>query len=139
MEELVVESVRYSARCADCGARLECGGVHGLVGGSLRWDIESVCSACGQATAACGQDLPARLRDQLLADNGPTTLHVTAPSAVRVIVMRVLRAELGVGLTEAKAVADQVLAGAYSGTLPQVEYLARKLRMAGVDAVATRP
>ncbi|MFE7786594.1 hypothetical protein [Streptomyces nigrescens] len=50
-----------------------------------------------------------------------------------------LRAELGVGLTEAKAVAGQVLAGAYSGTLPEVEYLARKLRGAGVDAVAARP
>ncbi|MGW9048437.1 hypothetical protein ACWGQL_38855 [Streptomyces lydicus] len=56
----------------------------------------------------------------------------------RVIVMRVLRAELGVGLTEAKAVAGQVLTGAYSGTLPEMEYLARKLRGAGVDAVAAR-
>lgn len=136
MEEPVFECVRYSASCADRGARRECWGVHGLVGGSLWWDVESV---CGQATAACGQGLPARLRDRLLADNGPTTLHVTAPSAVRVIVMRVLRADLGVGLTEAKAAADQVLAGAYSGTLPEVKYLARKLRAAGVHAVATRP
>ncbi|MFJ9472515.1 hypothetical protein [Streptomyces caniferus] len=139
MEELVVESVRYSAPCVDCGAQLECWGVHGLIGGSLRWDVESMCSACGQITADCGQDLPARLRDQLLADNGPSTLHLPNPSGERVTVMRVLRAELGLGLTEAKAVAGHVLAGAYSGTLPEVECLARKLRGAGVDAVAARP
>ncbi|WP_148589914.1 helix-turn-helix domain-containing protein [Streptomyces sp. WAC01526] len=30
VEEPVFESVRYSAPCADCGARLECWGVHGL-------------------------------------------------------------------------------------------------------------
>ncbi|MEI5136931.1 hypothetical protein RB199_37905 [Streptomyces libani] len=58
---------------------------------------------------------------------------------MRVTVMRVLRAELGLGLTEVKSVAGQVLEGAYSGTLPEVEYLARKLRGAGVDAVAARP
>ncbi|MGW2918198.1 hypothetical protein ACWDBF_10065 [Streptomyces angustmyceticus] len=139
MEEPVIESVRCSALCVDCGAQAECWGVHVLVGGSLRWDAESACSACGQATADCGQPLPALLRDRLLADNGPTTLHVPDPSAVRVTIMRVLRAELGVGLAEAKAVVDQVLAGAYSGTMPEVEYLARKLRGAGVDAVAARP
>ncbi|MFE7784137.1 hypothetical protein [Streptomyces nigrescens] len=58
---------------------------------------------------------------------------------MRVTVMRVLRAELGLGLTEVKPVAGQVLEGAYAGTLPEVEYLARKLRGAGVDAVAARP
>ncbi|AWN25019.1 hypothetical protein DKG71_01665 [Streptomyces sp. NEAU-S7GS2] len=139
VEEPVFESVRYSAPCVDCGAWLECWGVHCLVGGSLRWDVESVCSACGQATADCGQGLPARLRDRLLADHGPATLRLPNASAVRVTVMRVLRAELGLGLTEVKSVAGQVLEGAYSGTLPEVEYLARKLRGAGVDAVAARP
>ncbi|WP_331729678.1 hypothetical protein [Streptomyces platensis] len=139
MEEPVVESVRYSASCEGCGARLDCWGVQGLIAGSLRWDVESVCSACGQVTAGCGQELPARLRDRLLADHGPTTLHVTAPSVERVIVMRVLRAQLGIGLTDAKAVLGEVLAGGYSGTLPEIEYLARELRGAGVDAVAARP
>lgn len=139
MEEPVVEPVRYSAPCEDCGARLERCGVHSLIGGTLRWDVESMCRACGQATADCGQVLPARLRDRLLTDHGPATLHVTDPSVERVTLMRVLRAELGIGLTEVKAVLGQVLAGAYSGTLPEVEYLARKLRRAGVDAVATRP
>ncbi|WP_330319174.1 hypothetical protein OG301_38690 [Streptomyces platensis] len=97
-----------------------------------------MCSACGQTTADCGQALPDRLRDRLLADHGSATLHVTGPSVERVTLMRVLRAELGIGLTDAKAVLGQVLAGAYSGTLPEVEYLACKLRRAGVDAVAKR-
>ncbi|WP_411138089.1 hypothetical protein [Streptomyces sp. C10] len=113
--------------------------MHGLIGGPLRWDVESVCSACGQATADCGRALPAWLRDRLLADHGPATLRVTDPSAERVMLMRVLRAELGIGLPDAKVALGQVLAGAYSGTLPEVEYLARKLRRAGVSAVAARP
>ncbi|WP_245698968.1 hypothetical protein [Streptomyces lydicamycinicus] len=57
----------------------------------------------------------------------------------RVTLMKVLCAQLGIGLTEAQAVLGQVLAGVYSGMLPEVEYLARKLRRAGVDAVAARP
>ncbi|MFF7705393.1 hypothetical protein [Streptomyces lydicus] len=139
MEEPVVDSVRYHAPCKDCGAWLECWGVHSLIGGSLRWDVESVCSGCGQTTADCGQELPAWLRERLLADHGPATLQVTDPSVERVTAMRVLRAALGIGLTEAKTVVGQVLAGAYMGTLPEMEYLARKLCGAGVDAVAARP
>ncbi|MFJ6791987.1 hypothetical protein [Streptomyces angustmyceticus] len=79
------------------------------------------------------------MRDRLHADNDPATLRVPDPSAVRVTARRVLRAELGVGLAEAKAVVDHVLAGACSGTMPEVEYLARKLRGAGVGAVCARP
>ncbi|MFG2532156.1 hypothetical protein [Streptomyces sp. NPDC048516] len=139
MEESVVECVRYSAPCVGCGAQSECWGVHCLIGGSLRWDVEAVCSACGQATAECGLDLPTRLRERLLADHGPATLRVRDPSVERVAVMRVMRAVLGVGLTGVKAVVGQVLAGACTGTLPEVELLARKLRGAGVDAVAARP
>ncbi|GAA3254468.1 hypothetical protein GCM10010493_30990 [Streptomyces lavendulae subsp. grasserius] len=33
----------------------------------------------------------------------------------------------------------EVLAGAHSGTMPEMEFLARKLRESGVDAVAARP
>ncbi|MEU0989927.1 hypothetical protein [Streptomyces sp. NPDC005953] len=53
-------------------------------------------------------------------------------------VMRVLRAELGIGLDGVKAVLGQVLSGQYSGTLPEMELLARKLRASGIDAVASR-
>lgn len=52
--------------------------------------------------------------------------------------MRVLRAELGVGLDGVRAVLEQVLTGQYSGTLPEMEFLARKLRAAGVEAAASR-
>ncbi|WP_411105051.1 hypothetical protein [Streptomyces sp. cmx-4-9] len=53
--------------------------------------------------------------------------------------MRVLRAELGIGLDEVKTLLREVLAGDHSGTMPEMEFLARKLRKAGVDAVAARP
>ncbi|MDJ0466680.1 hypothetical protein [Streptomyces sp. H27-C3] len=52
--------------------------------------------------------------------------------------MRVLRAELGLDLTNTKALLHQVLAGAYSGTLPEMELLARRLRASGIDAVSAR-
>lgn len=58
MEQSVYESVTYSGTCQDCGGELECQGVQALVGGRLRWDVESVCSACGFAVAVCGGELP---------------------------------------------------------------------------------
>ncbi|MFC5915360.1 hypothetical protein [Streptomyces pulveraceus] len=52
--------------------------------------------------------------------------------------MRVLRAELGIDLKNAKAALRRVLDGDYSGTLPEMEHLARVLREAGIVASATR-
>lgn len=52
--------------------------------------------------------------------------------------MRVLRAELGIDLIESKATLHRVLDGDYSGTLPEMEHLARALRRAGISAAATR-
>ncbi|GGR62383.1 hypothetical protein GCM10010251_93950 [Streptomyces aurantiogriseus] len=139
MEQAVFESVRYSAACQDCGAELECWGVQALVDGRLRWDVESTCSACGFAVAVCGGAVPAEQRDQMLSEHGPARLQVSGPSAEWVAIMRVLRAELGIDLTSAKTVVRRVLSGDYSGTLPEMEHLARKLRESGVAAVATRP
>lgn len=138
MDQTVFESIRYSAECQDCGAELECWGVQVLVHGSLRWDTESRCPACGFAIADCGGDLPSELRGRLLSEQGPARLQVD-PSARNAAIMRVLRAELGVGLSEVKTLLREVLAGTHSGTMPEMEFLARKLRESGVDAVAARP
>ncbi|WJY43253.1 hypothetical protein QT196_39020 (plasmid) [Streptomyces sp. P9-2B-2] len=134
-EEPVVASVAYTAVCENCGAQLECWGTQALVAGVLRWDVESACAACGQATATCGHDVPHQLRDRLLADLGPTTLHL-ADTPARVVLMRVLRAQLGTDLANIAALTHRVLDGTYTGTLPEVEHLARTLRMAGIAAVA---
>jgi hypothetical protein len=138
MEQAVFESVRFSAMCQDCGAELECCGVQALVDGRLRWDVESTCSGCGFAVAVCGGDLPSERRDQMLYEHGPARLQVVSPSANSVVMMRMLRAELGIDLVDAKAVLRRVLSGDYSGTLPEMELLARKLRASGIAAVATR-
>lgn len=53
--------------------------------------------------------------------------------------MRVLRAELGIGLADVKSMLSRVVAGTHSGTMPEMEFLARKLRASGIDAVAARP
>lgn len=139
MERAVFESVRYSSVCQDCGAELECRGTQALVDGRLRWDVESACSACGCALAVCGGDVPAERRDQMLFEHGPARLQVSSPPVRGVAMMRVLRAELGIDLAGAKAVARRVVNGDYSGTLPEMECLARKLRESGITAVAMRP
>jgi hypothetical protein len=138
MEQSVFECVRYSAMCQDCGAELECCGVQALVDGRLRWDVESACSACGFAVAVCGGDLPSERRDQMLSEHGPARLQVISPSAESVVVMRVLRAALGIDLLSAKAALRRVVSGDYSGALPEMELLARKLRACGIAALATR-
>ncbi|MER6736941.1 hypothetical protein [Streptomyces puniciscabiei] len=139
MEQGVYESVTCSGTCQDCGAELECQGAQALVGGRPRWDVESVCSACGCAVAVCGGDLPDERRDQLLAEHGPATLRVTGAPASSAVIMRVLRAELGVDLVNAKILLRRVLSGDHSGTLPEMELLARSLRASGIAATATRP
>ncbi|MFC9279088.1 hypothetical protein [Streptomyces collinus] len=139
MEQVVFESVSYGAVCQNCGAQLECQGTQVLVGGRLRWDVEAKCSACGWAAAVCGGMVPAERRDQMLAEHGPARLYVSSPAASVVAIMRMLRAELGVDLTTAKAVARRVMTGDYAGTLPEMEHLARKLRECGITATAKRP
>ncbi|MFI7320400.1 hypothetical protein [Streptomyces venezuelae] len=83
--------------------------------------------------------MPRQRRDQILALYGPARLRLSGPPTKNVAVMRVLRAELGVDLAAAKALLRRVLTGDCTGTLPEMELLARKLRAAGVTAVATRP
>lgn len=136
-QQPVYASIEYPAVCQGCGGRLECQGVQALVGGSLRWDVECACRTCGSSLAACGGALPDELRDRILDEHGSVRLLVDPPPG-NVAIMRVLRAELGVDLTDAGAVLARVLAGDYSGTLPEVELLARKLRAAGVEAVSAR-
>ncbi|MGW1544070.1 hypothetical protein ACWCPM_28170 [Streptomyces sp. NPDC002309] len=139
MGQAVLESIKYSAVCQDCGARLECCGVQVVVGGSLRWDVEAACSACGFAVVVCGHVLPADLREQMLCEHGAATLQVTSPQGKSISIMRVLRAELGLDLAEARTALSRVLTGEFSGTLPEMELLARKLRKAGISAAAARP
>ncbi|MFJ5834627.1 hypothetical protein [Streptomyces sp. NPDC093089] len=134
---ILVESVRYSAVCQECGAETELCGVQALVGEALRWDVESMCPACGFALAVCDGDLPEDLRARLLSEHGRARLQV-APQTRNAAIMRVLRAELCIGLDDVRAVLEQVLTGRYSGTLPEVELLARKLRASGIEAAASR-
>lgn len=137
--QMVFASVSYPALCQDCGAESECHGVQALVDGRLRWDVEVACALCGFAAAICGGDLPSELRERILAEHGPATLQTIGAPTKRVVLLRVLRSELGLDLVGVKAVLGRVLSDDYTGTLPEVERLARKLRAAGIAAVAVRP
>ncbi|WP_392892997.1 hypothetical protein [Streptomyces sp. LN699] len=85
----------------------------------------------------CDVDLPEDLRGRLLSEHGRAGLRV-APPTRNAAIMRVLRAELGIGLDGVRAVLEQVLTGQYSGTLPEMELLARRLRASGIEAAASR-
>ncbi|MEU5597408.1 hypothetical protein [Streptomyces sp. NPDC020298] len=141
---MILESLAATVPCADCAGEAAWQGVQALVGDSLRWDTEVVCRDCGSAMAICGGELPAPLRERMLAEHGRTVLRLEeAPGApvapgVRVAVMRVLRTALGVPLADVRDVLERVLSGEYGGTLPETEWLARRLRAAGVGAVAVR-
>ncbi|MFG2117729.1 hypothetical protein [Streptomyces sp. NPDC048710] len=135
---MIVESLQGPVPCPSCRATAQWHGVQVLLDDdSLRWDTETACPACGSGTTVCGRDLPTGMRERMLTEHGRTVLRLGA-SARRPAVMRVLRERLGVGLTEIRALVEQVVAGEYGGTLPETELLARKLRAAGVDAVAVR-
>ncbi|MGW3506469.1 hypothetical protein [Streptomyces sp. NPDC000994] len=56
----------------------------------------------------------------MLAEHGPARLQVLSATANSIVITRVLRAELGIGLVDAKAVLRRVLSGNYSGTLPEI-------------------
>jgi hypothetical protein len=137
-EPIVVETIRYVAVCQECAGETRCCGAQVLVGHRLRWDVESACPACGFAVAVCGGDLPKARRDQLLADHGPATLRVTDPTGQAVPVLRVLRAALGLDVAGARAALSRLHDGTLTGTLPETELLARRLRAAGVPAEAVR-
>lgn len=131
----VFVSLRRAVPCPDCLASAEWVGVQVLVGGSLRWDVEVVCPVCGFAVAECGGEPDDDVREQLLAEHGGAVLQLRAP-AHRGAVLRVLRAVLGGGLGESKDALERVWGGTYSGTLPEIELLASRLREAGIDALA---
>jgi hypothetical protein len=78
------------------------------------------------------------LRDRLLAEHGPTRLEIVDQSANSALLMKVLRAELGEDLQHTKEMLRRVRAGGHTGTLAEVELLARRLRAAGIQAKAER-
>ncbi|MEU9616042.1 hypothetical protein AB0D56_31460 [Streptomyces sp. NPDC048209] len=139
---VLIASVRYPAQCSGCGSELECVGVQALVGQSLEWDIGYHCSDCGDAVYECGPgegSVPNDLRRRLLAEHGEAQLILSDPLAVPALVMKVLRAELGGDLARTKRTFQQIRAGMFAGTMPEMTLLVDRLRAAGVEAEVECP
>ncbi|WP_407986401.1 hypothetical protein [Kitasatospora sp. CMC57] len=137
----MIESVRYPSQCSGCGSETECVGVQALVGQRLEWDIGYHCPVCDDASYECGPGgsrIPDDLRRRLLAEHGEARLVLSDPLAGPAVVMKVLRAELGGELAEAKAALQQIRAGVFAGTMPEMTLLVHRLRTAGVKAAAER-
>ncbi|GAA4076394.1 hypothetical protein [Actinomadura miaoliensis] len=136
---MVVESVEYRSPCKACGALTQCNATQVLLGDGLHWDVQSDCSACGTVTACGRGDIPADLRGRLLEAHGPALLEIVDRSPSPVTVMKVLRTELGLDLPQTKEILGRVMAGSFTGTLPEMELLAVRLREVGIHTAARRP
>ncbi|MEY9937648.1 hypothetical protein [Streptacidiphilus sp. MAP5-3] len=138
-EEIIGQDVCFAGACPACGRNVPCSGGQTLVGHRLHWGIESNCSGCGPASICGRDDLPADLRTRLLAEHGSARLEITGGDLPSVAVMKIIRSETGATLPEAKAIMCDIKSGRYAGTGPEIERLARILRLAGVDAHALGP
>ncbi|WWM27622.1 hypothetical protein QBW33_28435 [Streptomyces sp. B21-104] len=84
--------------------------------------------------------MPDDLRRRLLAEHGEARLVLLGdPRASPVPVMKVLRAELGGDLARTKRTLEQIRAGMFAGTMPEMALFAHRLRAAGVEAEVECP
>ncbi|MEV5191157.1 MULTISPECIES: hypothetical protein [Streptomyces] len=83
--------------------------------------------------------MPDDLRRRLLAEHGEARLVLSDSRASSVRVMKVLRAELGGDLARTKRTLEQIRAGMFAGTMPEMTLLAHRLRAAGVEAEVECP
>ncbi|MET8171202.1 hypothetical protein [Streptomyces clavifer] len=84
--------------------------------------------------------MPDDLRRRLLAEHGEARLVLLGdPRASSVPVMKVLRAELGGDLARTKRTLEQIRAGMFAGTMPEMALFAHRLRAAGVEAEVECP
>ncbi|MBL1291608.1 hypothetical protein ACFTXO_02660 [Streptomyces sp. NPDC057067] len=83
--------------------------------------------------------MPDDLRRRLLAEHGEARLMLSDPLASSVAVMKVLRAELGEDLARTKRTLQQIRAGMFAGTMPEMALFAHRLRAAGVEAEVECP
>ncbi|GAA5022312.1 hypothetical protein [Kitasatospora paranensis] len=136
---MIGEGVRWAVPCDACGGTAENSGGAGVYAGRIEWSIEMDCPACGPRLTECGSGsewLPAELRARLLAECGPARLLLPGPDVPSVALMKVLRSATGCDLPSARAAAERVRRGEWTGILAEVELLAEQLRAAGIEATA---
>lgn len=132
-----LQSVQYQLPCEDCGGPLDCVAMQALVQGRLEWEVEYHCPACDNRWSECGHDAaPAALRSRLLGEHGQANILLADSSASAAAVMKVLRAELGLTLADARSALELLRLGRHVGTLPEMTYLAAKLEISGITATA---
>ncbi|WP_327141066.1 hypothetical protein [Nocardia sp. NBC_01327] len=137
--DTVIESAPYAKDCIQCGAPADATVVEVLTGGRHQWDLHGTCPNCGNEWYECDfEPPPASVRAAILAANGASVLDLGAGSATPAAVMRVLRQVRPLSLSQARAMADELLRIGLRGTLVEMESLARPLRAAGA-VVSIRP
>ena len=137
--DIVGDQVRFIAACPGCGQSAPAQGGQALVFGRLEWSIETECPACGPIVACGRRDIPTELRERLLRHR-PAQLELTrdGDDGRTAAIMKVIRSELALDLRATREMLKELQAGHRTGTLPEIEKLARALRASGVEARAVR-
>ncbi|MFF7636665.1 hypothetical protein ACFZB9_26470 [Kitasatospora sp. NPDC008050] len=137
-QDIVGDYIRFAGACPVCGGEAACWGGQVLVRERLEWSIEADCPACGPS-ASCGSGgIPDDLRERLIGECGPGHVDLPRPDARAAVVMKVIRAGSDLDLSQARGALQALRSGQYTGTMPEIELLARRLRAAGVAARAVR-
>ncbi|WP_052509518.1 hypothetical protein [Kitasatospora griseola] len=130
--------VAFAVTCA-CGAEARQDAGQWLRDGTIGWDSEFSCRACGASMClGFGADgTPPWVRDPLIARHGTARLRLTDPAAGRVAVLKTLREVWDLTLPQARKMAAQLADPGLSGTLPEVAWLRERLDVRGVSAEIT--
>lgn len=137
---MISQTATRETICDTCGMRVTRYITQLIHRDQLRWDLEGVCSACTNQFHTGGPgELPEGLREALLSTHGPARLRLQGESRQQVIVMKVLREVLDLSVREAEKAVHELRRAGPAGTYVEMEFLAQRLRVRGVNVIVEHP
>ncbi|MFD9045578.1 hypothetical protein [Streptomyces zaomyceticus] len=132
-----------TGRTAKIPSRCECGSTatrrvnQFILHDALWWDSEFSCGTCGiyLCEHSGPEPAPDDVREALLAAHGPARLRLVGPVAGLVPALKVLREVFSAAsLSRARELAAELSRDGLVGSLPEMEFLRRRLLLRGVHA-----
>lgn len=129
------QSVGFPLACQACGTPVAAWKGQAIRRDELLWEINFQCENCGLTSCDWGRgEAPAHIRQDLLSRYGPSRIGVDDAKG-RVKALQLLRRTFGWSLERARQVAAELGQARYECTDVEAEFLALRLREAGVLAV----